>query len=254
MMHWRPCLAFYERRIELLRLWESSDLLVAFQVAHDRISAVVGEDTFVSVGTAGLDITTLTTEDEAFAARLISEATEMLGVDAISGVTSDLQFLVSVDLDYDEARRRLAAPMVGAWFESSQLIDSAMLLDGRSRDGAAHFQIEFGVVSREEVAQRTSRMVGRLSNAADFDISHGLQRLDPATWSAETPDDAPAVSLFADWHWRFIDTPPEGATIGDVLPAWRALMEESAEVVGAIGTVFDVPSARYTSTYERRVL
>jgi len=93
------------------------------------------------------------------------------------------QHLVPVDAAYEVATGAAAS----AWLGSPDATDCAVLVDGRVDALRARYQVEFGIVDRDETYERLARSTGRISTTDEQPKLPG--------------DQYPAVAFFADFRW-----------------------------------------------------
>lgn len=201
---WRPCLAFYEQGVPLLRRFEDAGLLRRFRVAEHVVEAQLRDETRLVVGVAGM--TLLATRPELpihQACGWIDEIAQAMQPTGL-GAMIFIQCLRELDLDltYAEACARATAAWMPGPAAALGIYDSAPLVDGLSRRFELPYQAEFGVISADDAPARLSRQLGNRIGGPPLHI-------DP-------DEEYPPVSVFVDSSWF-----PQGAPAdADNLARW----------------------------------
>ena len=222
---WAPTLSFYENRYAILRSFEEQGLLRQFRAEGEDVGARLG-DPFHAVVFGENRLTAMALSPEADDTRVLDAARtvlERLAPSRIARVSVGFQWLRSLDLDYDLARKATSARLFGRdaaelSLAGSQATDFALLMDGSHP--SATYQFETGVVRSDEIPGRFSRGVGRMQ--ADPETP-------PSIWEI---DALPNVALFADMRWWAKDRP--NASPDGVLSAWDAAREAATAVASEL--------------------
>jgi hypothetical protein len=223
---WRPEISFFEHRYEILRHLEAAKLLSAFRMLpSERISVRLGDAKHELLFGPDRIVLTLRAVD-ADTERL--DVAAGLVIDAIKPRRSlrpqiDLQYLIPLDVAYAEARTTGLRRLVGDEpVGNGALVDWALTTDGVLENPAVRFNVEIGVVERDEIPPRLTRRVGR------FDARAG-ELADESFWDDDTT--LPAVAFFADGVWLPEERLPEGDTHAGLRRAWRTGVDEMARIV-----------------------
>lgn len=202
---WRPCLAFYEQGVPLLRLFEDAGLLRRFRVGDDAVEAHLRDGTRMLISVTGM--TLIATRPE----MSIHQACGWIDQVAQVLQPSDIRvgfFIASLreldlDLTYPEACARASAAWMPGPAAALGIYDSAPLVDGVSPRFELPYQAEFGVVSAEEATARLSRALGNRIGA-------------PSVPVGPDDDEYPPLGVFVDAAWL-----PQGAPAdADNLAQW----------------------------------
>jgi hypothetical protein len=194
-LRWRPCLAYYEQGVALLRSLENAELLRRFRVGDHSVEAQLADGAHASVGVAGMSYREARGAFVAESAeRLIDQAVALMRPADVRA-TFYLQHLRSLEWDcsYEEACARATAAWMPALVADAGVVDSAPLVDGVSMRHRLSYQAEFGVVSADEAPERLSRNLGnRIGGPV---LPPGLE-----------DDEYPRLGMFVDSSWF-----PQGA-------------------------------------------
>ena len=192
-MAWRPQLSFYDLRVDILRAFDSNHSLLKFTMPDDSIEALVANVGFVRMAPDGLRVTITSPRFDEQAVTQVLEI--MLGKSDISTshLTCNVQHLIPIAADYDEAR----TSAISGWLRPTpiQMTDIAILVDGVDDETGYGFQCEYGIISAEESVDRLARQVGRLTNSSDLPLDPDIAGL-------------PDVAAFLDWHWSYRNDVP----------------------------------------------
>lgn len=227
-LSWRPCLAFYEHGVEILRHLEDDGILRQFRVNKDDVDARLADGTYLRVGVVGMDyIAPLGPLPADESARITGHVVRALKPDDVELVIS-LAHLEGLawDLNYDEACRQATAAWLPGLATDAAVHDSAPLVDGVSRRHGLRFQAEFGIVDAEQAPHRLSRMLGNRIDAPTMPLREQAAR------------EVPPLAVFVDSSWF-----PQGAP-GDAedLTTWvprvlEAAMEEAHDLTSSLHQV-----------------
>lgn len=210
---WRPELAFYERRSAVLRQMEERDLLEAFQWAVGDVTVRTGRFEALAVGVNGATCTLQSPDSPMEPVRdALSLFMAELRPEGVVLTTAHFRYLLPLDLDPAEAQRLSGVAMASEFLPEASPTDWALLLDGRSDRVGADFQVEYGVVGREEVAHRLVG-AGRASDLPSM--------LEPDVRAV------PDCALFLTWHWTAA-TSVGGGESGTYEAIWDRLITESS--------------------------
>jgi hypothetical protein len=190
-LRWRPEAAFFERWPKVLRALEDDGTIRSFRVGGPGDVEVGLVDRNHSLRLAPTSLTLLALTPEGVNSQVLAAVRQALTIIAPRSVRSSFvrfQNLVPLDVGYERARVEAAKTLFASWVEPVEDPDWAVLLNGR--DAAWDYQIEFGIVSQAEIAERLARIVSRV-DADEFG--------DPEHWS-EVP--LPEVAFFADSNWN----------------------------------------------------
>jgi hypothetical protein len=223
---WWRSLRFFERRFEVLRTFEDGGLLRQFRVDDDEVGMRLGDANHsLAFGVLGLDGSLYQPDADADRLRnAIRVVFDALEPERLSHATFGLQWLVPLDVSYDEARE--AAARVAMPVNNFQPKDFALFSDGESRDPEATIVLECGVVGVAELPQRLARQVGRMGPP---------DRSSPPTlWPA---DRLPEVAFFCDSNWIATQALE---SLDDLFHLWEGTQRASAEVVSELMSHFNL--------------
>jgi hypothetical protein len=187
-LSWRPELRFYEKQFELLKKFEEQGVLRAFRVEEGSVDAQLFQSRDrLTIKKDGIDLQLFSPEADP------SRALDALGI-AIQDVAPPLpraisatyQFIVELDLDFDEAVDRGHGRVLGVLPGKPQYGDWAILTDITLDDLNASGTVEFGIIRAKEAPGRLARVAGRAGQAR----GQSLPR-----WQAEK---FPEVAIFCD--------------------------------------------------------
>lgn len=163
---WSPPITFLNRALRLAERVETELSPVAFNVNEDHIGfAVQDRDVRVSVTLPGINIVLgPSTESVSDLSEAIDLILQVFSPTDLSMVGASDNIIVPLDDEYDLVRARLAERASGIDGGPGGLrpIDTAILLD--LVDDAHHFQVEYGVVTADEGAQRICQPDGSRSD------------------------------------------------------------------------------------------
>jgi hypothetical protein len=185
---WRPELSFFEQRSSVLRRIEQTGLLPQFRWTVDDVSVRIGQFENVTVGVDGATI-------HIASPRVGPERTrEVLGrfLDAMTPRdvllrTVQVQSLYEIEDPATEIQAHSGKTLVGDAMPSAIPLDWALLMDGRSNSAPGHFQVEFGVVSRDEAQFRLETAKGRT--------------LGPELPFPPDLEELPESAFYLNWDW-----------------------------------------------------
>jgi hypothetical protein len=218
---WRPCLAFYEQGVPLLRRFEDAGLLRRFRVADHVVEAQLRDGTRMTVGVTGMTLAgpgpELPTHQ---ACGWIHEVAAAVRPSDIS-VAFFIQCLRALDLEltYPAACRRASA----AWMPGPAALgvyDSAPLVDGVASSGL-RYQAEFGIIDAEEAPARLSRSLGNRIGGPPMDLlSH---------------EEYPPLAVFLDSSWFPQAAPSDADGLAQwVLPVLDQAIAETQYLTNAL--------------------
>jgi hypothetical protein len=233
ILSWEPTLRFFEQRVKFLRTLEDADLLTAFQWAGGigagaGIRARLGASEFldVQVQQARLDLIGRSADVSA-GRRAIEILLEFLEPTQVMLRWVSMQFLVPLAADYDTARTTTASRHFGCLVGPALTpTDWAILLDGYSVEAESGFQVEFGVISDTEGADRVAKRSGRIPDLYRETLPEDVFE----------QDEYPPCALFLDWKWtpgRFLN---EDTVFEDLIAAWDAFAAESSAGAGSVAS------------------
>lgn len=223
-LSWAPELRFYEQRILLLRELEASQDLAQFRVLDHRVEARLGDLEALEIGPTGATFTLVGPEARLEVVRdALSLTLKSLDPSNVLVGLIALQFLTPLSADYEDARRRSTAHVVGPVLEGA--VDYALLVDGFSREINARFQVELGVIAPQEAPTRIARSMGRL----DVGGRGAYRELLPP--SALDRDDYPPAAFFSDWNWGVRAAPGVDGGPEEVFRLWDRVVAESERML-----------------------
>lgn len=213
---WRSELGFFEKRTELLRELEDAGLLAQFRWTVDDVTVRIGQFEGITIGLAGATcfVTSPKVTSDRVRAALRMVLNSLQPRDVLLHNVHVRRF-AEIDDVPKQAQLVSAAQLVTGWMPSATPTDWALLMDGQSRSAPGQFQVEFGVVSREEANIRLSRQIGRVG---PHEVPFG-------------PDLAGLLdsAFFFDWNWTTAAT-AEAEPFTEIVNMWDAIIEETAKL------------------------
>jgi hypothetical protein len=209
-LEWRPELSFFERRSEILRMFEEQDQLEAFHWTATDVTVRSGEFEGATVGMTGATCYVNTPDHTGVVREVVGTfLDELRPKDVVLRQALFYYLLALGTTDPVEAQSTTALRVAGEMAPNATPLDWALLLDGRSDRLKATFQVEYGVVGRQEVALRLGG-AGRIAAR-------------PSPIPSDSRD-APECALFLAWDWSV-----DRATAGreEVATVWDSLIEET---------------------------
>lgn len=219
---WRPLVSFFERRWELLRAFEDQGLVRQFRVHAARIDIRLGDaHHLVIFGQDGLELSLLRPDADHGRMESASRAIwTALDPPQLTRPSMTFQWLMPVEADYDDARRDVAARLLGQP-QGAGHADFAALVDGECESPESTYRLEVGVVQASESPMRLAREVGRVGVPAP--------EAPPSLWP---PDTLPDVALFCDSDWDIHNVPDP--SIEAVLEQWTTAKEAARQIVSGL--------------------
>jgi hypothetical protein len=186
---WHPILTFERKRLDLLDWIDDNILFTGFSRRSSDVGIRVGDDLRVTVRLSRVTIEARSKDSLRKSEALLEGVLQILKPrhPAVAVVES---FWSSQDLevDYEEARQRLAARASLGLPAPFIAVDTSVLMDVMS--SSAEIQCEYGIVSDHELAARlTGSEISRIDGAG----SPILAPLQDARW--------PSVALFGQVRW-----------------------------------------------------
>jgi hypothetical protein len=225
-VRWRPEIRYFEHRYEVLRRLEESDLLGAFRaLPNERLAVRVGDAEHEMIfGVDHVELTILSPagdRERMFAALQIVE--ELIAPRRILRPHIDAQFVVPLEVGYDDARRDIVVSALDtAEIGGVELSDYAAMLDGITDAGDTTVLAEYGIVEQEELPARLARTTGRFP---------GLGREAVSTHQWKVDQDLPESAFFADIVCQRKVRLPEGQLLQGLTEAWQASLDIMGNVV-----------------------
>jgi hypothetical protein len=212
-LEWTPSLRFYERKIQLLQGMERRGLLAAYAVQEGLVGLLVGDramELIVTSRSCSLRLSGSTFDrDRLFEAiGMILRTVEPM---AIRATSYSSQHLAALSDSYEEGKSRFIESFFDGRSSNIGLDDMAVLVDGQDPEHETSYQVEFGVVSADEIPDRLNRHAGRME---------AQESLSPYDWSTSG---FPAVALFVDSSWEL----NERANGSDGSVLMKRLLEEA---------------------------
>jgi hypothetical protein len=199
-LSWPESVRYFERRFSVLRRFEDQGLLRQLRVDEDRVSVRLGDANHVVVyGLRSLEGGLLQPDSDQERLQAALEVIfEELQPSRLLRPQISFQWLVSLDRDYDEARKTTA---VAAWGDAGEpLFDWSALVDGKLERPNLSYRAEFGIVDAAEAPQRLSRQAGHVTTPD--------RESPPTLWPVES---LPDVAWFYDTICALQDAPPPTA-------------------------------------------
>lgn len=224
VLHWAPTLRYHQHRLDPVEALESDGSLRSFRVEPSEVGARTDRSQLM-LSASGLVLQSsesLLTEANTLLVRLALDAAKPV---RYRKATALYQFVIPLEVDYDDARRTVLGRLSGSTFGPFGAYDFAMLVDGKGP--SLEWHLEFGVVSREEVAPRLERLHGH------FREEHGFYR--------STLLEPPAVALYADSIWNALGFDPGQDPIQAVNELTGSTEHEADRVMQELyGHLFDL--------------
>jgi hypothetical protein len=217
-IRWRRSLNFYERHLSVLRGLETAGLLSGFMVQSDGVNARLGDSAHeIQVNPTGA--TALSHAPDGNEDRLragLGIVVDTLKPESVIGMSMMGQYLVALAGEYDKARTVSFQNL--ATLRGTRVKDWAFLLDLEGDRPELEGQVEAGIVSRDEIADRVSRETGRISGPAMGQPDGSREKY-------------PEVALFADFSWIQLGGVGEEALMDSLQAFWTSRLAASSELV-----------------------
>jgi len=167
-------------------------LLRRFQERGGQISVRLGgAHQLLSFGPTSFSIATLKPNlDESLMRNAVQVVCSALEPQLVGQPTFGLQWLVPLDISYDNARKTAASRLLSSDVPG-HLSDFALLLDGALEDPLKEYRLEMGILEASEAPMRLAQAVGRVGSP-DRDTP-------PTLWQ---PEELPNVALFCDMELK----------------------------------------------------
>lgn len=206
---WPQTVEYLDHRYAILRRFEELGVVRQFRAGEDRITVRLGDAHHVVVyGLGSLEGSLLRPDaDEERLKAALSLIFETLKPQRLLRPRVDFQWLVALDLEYDEARVRTALQGFGE--AGASVVDWSVLADGKLSGPKGTYRAEFGIVEAAEMPVRLSRQTGRVG-AAERDVPATiwpLATLPSVGWFYDvrcTLEEAPSPTV--DEVWSFVDS------------------------------------------------
>jgi hypothetical protein len=217
-LRWRPCLAFYEHGVEVLRFLDNAGLLRQFKVEKDHVNARLTTGTDLRVGVLGVTFTAPAGSLPVDAVRLIVNhiAQELQPADLEAKIILAYLEPLRWDLTYEHACMAATAAWLPGVASAAAAYDSATLIDGRSQRYDIRFQAEFGIVDADQIPARLARALGNriggpvmsMADQAGLDVPPLAVFVDSSWFPQDAPGDADDLT---DWVSRVLGEATEEA-------------------------------------------
>ncbi len=224
-LSWRPEVRFFERRLDPLRALEDQGKVRSFTVQDAEIAVQIeGPYQEIRYGPSGVTARVADTRasvEVVFGA--IEEVFRILEPAKLGLARANLQFLETLDGDYDELRtewgERLVAPPKGISISDWALLINPDVLNTKPPWGGA---LEFGVVQGAEAAPRLARAVGKLAGEPLGEPSDRIE--------------LPEVAFFADANFASTEAIADrgDGLLQALLSAWTTIGQKTSELVAKI--------------------
>jgi hypothetical protein len=234
---WKPSLSYYESWVDFLRALDDRGALVRFQ-AHtpSLVTAQIGQFEAIDFGPQHLTLDLVSPDaNREFAITIAELLFETLELEDMYFDKAFIQDLAAVEADYGRVRRQMVASLLGDSFTKDGVFDSATLLDGTApiAGDEVAYQVEVGVLDREEAPARMLRQVGRADGPARDSLAAELIGLE-----------YPAVALFSDWAWTVRRQIRGADDLSDLWNATESATMEAVERLEASLNLHDQPADR----------
>jgi hypothetical protein len=188
---WRPELSFYDRRVEILKAFETQGFLRAFRFEEKFVDAQLFESRdLLKVRQDGLDLHLVTPEaDSDRALEAIRSTLEEVNPKQPRDLSASFQYIVPLEEDFDAAveaafgRILVESRIGGIGFDDWAVLVNFSVED-RSTDGI----LEFGIIKDTEAPDRLSRRAGSVGEV-------DARRQVVGRWTQQT---FPEVAVFVD--------------------------------------------------------
>ncbi len=154
----------------------------------------------------------------------LGRALELIRPDDVTFFSAEFQFLLELDDEYDAVRRRSSNRLLQDLMPNEGAYDWSVLLDGDSERLNVPYQVEFGIISREEAPLRLVQQVGRLEHEATPPLPLDFWRV----------EEAPACGLFMDWRWLTGGRMGTTGELESVMEGWTPLADESGRIASEV--------------------
>jgi hypothetical protein len=215
-LRWRPELGFFEKRSDILRQLELDGLLEAFQWEADAVTVRLGRFAALRLAVNGVSVYRGSPQgNNEQVQRALQRCLDLLTPTDVLFAGTRFQILEAIQGDPVELQGRTGALVAAELTPDACPTDWALLMDGTSERAESAFQVEFGVVSRNE---------------AEFRIhSYGGQMKINANPALVQPDheELPECAIYLHWYWPVSRRLEESPGL-EAERVWCLLLEESA--------------------------
>jgi len=161
----------------------------AFKVTDDEVGVQWDDGAFEATISADGGRAVAAAPDASPILDLIASAMQLVQPDRYTKVFASMQYVVPLKGEYLDRRRKVGSNLLAVLAADLGLTDFAMLVDADTDQFLR--QMEFGIVSADEIPTRLSRELGRMSSSG---------RMVPKRhWEKRK---LPPVALFIDTNWR----------------------------------------------------
>lgn len=179
-VHWPQAWRFLAGRDLLLEMFTPQ----IFAVTDDTLYLRYDENQDLRVSANGMHIRILSRDQmDGRAADVLVKVLKVIEPRGLADIRATFSHVRPVKMNYDEARRLLAAKYYGPWIQDRDIKDFALLWD-ENADPAGQAKYSMGVVDRDELLERVAQAAGSHEDA--------LRQWMPAWMKVRLP----AVSIF----------------------------------------------------------
>ncbi|MGW2397521.1 hypothetical protein ACWCYY_13310 [Kitasatospora sp. NPDC001664] len=226
MVRWRPTAQVYEGRSRLLVALEKQGKLRAFKTEDDITRAIIQDEIEILLSPRHLAISDASGLEDPTSASFILESLSSVIDVRPNFFGSRFQHLIPLgdESAYDEARKSFCLAVFGDLADRFGISDTSTLIDGSTDSGRNIFQAEFGIVNRDEAAERLALEVGRLRTVEEPDFSH-------IDWGERG---LPGVALYVSSNWHRHGERPDSIDAASLVEAAQQYREEAGNFARAL--------------------
>jgi hypothetical protein len=241
-LSWRPELSFYEKRVDILKVFEEQGILRAFRVEEGSVDAQLFDSRDrLTVKQDGLDLQLLALDaDPGRAMQALEVSLDAVAPALPRHISASFQYVNELELDFDDAVRSAYGRLLGDLDTGDHRFgDWAVLIDLHFQDFPSQGQIEFGIIQADEAPRRLARTAGRMGNASG--------RSEVGRWQNIQ---FPAVALFADGRaeGRLDDRSQGDGLAMTVTEFWNASRKEMGTLVERLHSILLAEDLRRVET------
>lgn len=220
-LRWRPELKYFEGRTTFLRELESAGLLTAFRWRGNALDVRIGEFEYLRIGVASARLDVFSPRASGDRIRIAAKlALDQFAPSDVEMMPMRLRYLLPIDADASTTQIRTAQLVANELGNSAK--DWALLVDGYSDPLDTGYQVEYGIVSLEEMAARLTGSISRLNRGNDeVEQTVDLEGLPPC-------------GLFLDVDWGFSKPLNTDDVYDQAESIWRSAVAEGESMAHRI--------------------
>jgi len=210
---------FYASSSLWVKQLDADGLFDAFEWGVDEVTVRVGDHETVRISSNGATCFMATRVSDCDRVRqVLSRSLEAIGPSDVGMSQMSVKYLIPMEgADLRSACAVLAASVCGN--VGAKWTDVAVLADGESDKLRATYQVEYGIVGRDELIQRLTQYRGRIEG-----------QLYPVALDLE---DLPSCGFFSDWIWNLWRPMADDVFVG-VVETWDSVIKETERLAGEV--------------------